>query len=386
MEDARIDGHASQGEKRIRVLVADDSAFMRAALTRMIESDPGLEVVATAQNGREALEKIAQFNPDVITLDIEMPVLDGLGVLRRLMSENPKPAIMISSLTQEGAEATLTAFDLGAFDCIAKTLSPATLDILNLRDELVEKIKAAARSNHGVHQLKPAARKFSARPVVSGDHVLGSSGPVPSVVAIGVSTGGPKALQEILPMLPADLSAGIVIVQHMPLGFTSPFARRLDGLSLIQVKEAEDGDAIEPGVALLAPATWHMTLFRRSVTQYGVRLGKEPANTLHRPSVDLMMLSAAEICGAQVMGVIMTGMGADGALGMKAIHEKGGHTVGQDETSCAVYGMPRACAALGVLDRVVPLAQIPEEIIHTCTPAKIAALDFAAEDAAESSV
>jgi len=362
---------------RIRVLVTDDSAFMRTALARMIQSDPALEVIGTAVNGREALEKIAQLDPDVVTLDIEMPQLDGLGVLRRLQEENPKPVIMISSLTQEGAEATLEAFDLGAFDCIAKSLSYATLDILQIRDELVEKIKAASQSRMWIQRPRhspgaPRAPLSAAKPVTAVHRPRRREGPVPSVVAIGTSTGGPKALQQILPMLPRDLSAGVAIVQHMPQGFTRPFAQRLNGLSQIEIREAEDGESIRAGVALLAPATWHMTFFRKSATQIGVRLGKEPSSALHRPSVDVMMLSAAEICGPHAMGVIMTGMGADGALGMKMIHERGGFTVGQDETSCAVYGMPRACAEMGILDRVVPLAHIPEEIVQaTCPQEKV---------------
>ena len=352
-----------QDPHAIRVLVADDSAFMRTAITRMVQYDPQLQVVATAQDGEEALEKIAQLDPDVVTLDIEMPKLDGLGVLRQLMAENPKPVIMISSLTQEGAEETLNAFDLGAFDCIPKALSYASLDIMHIRDELIAKIKAGAAAKDTFRRKKLALPP--PRPAAAPRNPWVHKGAVPSVIAIGTSTGGPKALQEVLPKLPADLSAGIVIVQHMPQGFTGPFAKRLDGLSKITVHEAADGEAIKPGLALLAPATWHMTLFRRSASQYSVRLSKDPPKTLHTPSADVMMLSAAEVCGPAVMGVIMTGMGYDGSLGMKAIHEKGGRTLGQDEASCAVYGMPRACAEMGILDRVVPLSQIAEEIVHT---------------------
>jgi two-component system, chemotaxis family, protein-glutamate methylesterase/glutaminase len=356
-----------KSESRIRVVVADDSAFMRTAITRMIESDAELRVVASARNGREALEKIAQFDPDVVTLDLEMPLLDGLGVLRELMGSNPKPVIMISSLTQEGAEATLTAFELGAFDCVPKALSYATLDILQIRDQLIAKIKAAAVSRPSYR--RQSTQIFSSKPASAPRRPAPSLAIVPSVVAIGTSTGGPKALQDILPKLPADLPVGVIIVQHMPLGFTGPFAARLNGLSRISVQEAKDGDPIKPGLALLAPATWHMTLFRRSASQYAVRLAKTPAKTLHMPSVDVMMLSAAEVCGVRAMGVILTGMGSDGAEGMKAIHAKGGHTVGQDEATCAVYGMPRACAEAGILDRIVPLSQIPEEIVDATCPA-----------------
>lgn len=343
------------------MLVADDSAFMRTAISRMIQSDPDLHVIATASDGSETLQKIQEFDPDVVTLDIEMPKLDGLGVLRRLMADHPIPVIVLSALTQEGAEATLAALDLGAFDCIPKAFSDAALDILKIQDELVSKIKAAAVSRLPPPQ-RPPALAVELSPVRA--HLIPRHGPSPAVVAIGTSTGGPKALQEILPKIPADIPAGFIIVQHMPRGFTAPFAQRLESLSQITVREATDGEAIRPGLALLAPATWHMTVFKRSATEWGVRLSKSPENTLHRPSVDVMMLSAAEVCGSHVMGVILTGMGNDGAQGMKAIAEKGGLTVGQDEATCAVYGMPRVCAELGVLNRVVPLSQIPDEIIH----------------------
>ena len=356
----------------IRVLVTDDSAFMRTALTRMIQSDPALEVIGAAHNGKDALEKIARLDPDVITLDIEMPLLNGLGVLRHLRDQNPKPVIMVSSLTQAGAEATLEAFELGAFDCVAKTRSFATLDILQIREDLISKIKAAAEAKRSLPKpVRRAVRPSAPRKVRFSNRVLRHEGLAPSVVALGTSTGGPKALQEILPLLPADLSAGIVIVQHMPEGFTGPFAQRLDARSQLQVREAVDGEPVAPGVALIAPATWHLTFVRASASLFNVRLAKEPANALHRPSVDVMMLSAAEVCGSQAMGVIMTGMGADGALGMKAIHERGGFTLGQDESTCAVYGMPRSCAEMGVLDRVVPLSQIPEEIVHATSGAQL---------------
>jgi two-component system, chemotaxis family, protein-glutamate methylesterase/glutaminase len=343
------------------VLVADDSAFMRTAISRMIQSDPNLHVVATASYGNETLQKIRKFDPDVITLDIEMPKLDGLGVLRRLMADYPKPVIVLSALTQEGAEATLAALDLGAFDCIPKAFSDAALDILQIQAELISKIKAAAVSTPSPPQRLPAVA-VGLSPVRA--RLISRHGPSPTVVAIGTSTGGPKALQKILPKIPADIPAGLIIVQHMPREFTAPFAQRLESLSQITVRHATHGEAIRPGLALLAPAAWHMTVFKRSATEWGVHLSKSPEKTLHRPLVDVMMLSAADVCGSHVMGVILTGMRNDGAQGMKAIAEQGGLTVGQDEASCAFYGMPRACAELGILDRVVPLSQIPDGIIH----------------------
>lgn len=352
-----LDGAAPAAGALIRVLVADDSAFMRTAITRMVESDPQLKVVGAAGNGVEALDLAAALNPDVITLDIEMPRLDGLGVLQRLMEENPRPVIIVSSLSQEGAEATLQALDLGAFDCIPKQLSYASLDIVKIRDHLVAQIKAAAASRP---QPRRKAVPHSARvPAAKGYRGFAR----PEVVVIGTSTGGPGALREIVPALPADLPVGVLVVQHMPPGFTGPLARRLDSLSAIAVREATDGHLLQPGEVLIAPAGFHMTIAHEAAGKRVIRVGDEPAGTLHKPSADITMISAAEAFGARVMGVILTGMGSDGARGMAAIHQHGGITVGQDEASCVVYGMPRACAERGVLRRVVPLAAVSAEIV-----------------------
>ncbi len=360
---------ASPALAPVRVLVCDDSAFMRTALTRMIESDPGLKVIATAQNGVEALEQAALLDPDVLTLDIEMPKLDGLSVLRRLMAENPRPVIMVSSLSREGAEATLEAFDLGAFECIPKQLSYASMDILKIRDQLVAKVRAAASA---AYLRKP--RKQSSAPHLEMPPpapVSSWAGKPPEVVAIGSSTGGPRALQSILPELPGDFSAGILVVQHMPPGFTAPFAARLNSMSRLQVREAVDGDWIEPGTALLAPAGKQMAAVRKTLTRFAVRVSDEPRDTLHIPSVDVMMSSVADAYGDDAMGVILTGMGSDGARGMLRISEEGGYTLGQDEATCAVYGMPRSCAENGSLKRVLPLPQIASEILAASrTPAK----------------
>lgn len=352
MNDAR------ENSPVIRVLVADDSAFMRTALTRMIESDVSLRVTATAQNGKEALEKIASLQPDVVTLDVEMPGLNGLETLRHIMKEFPRPVIMVSSLTQEGAETTLEALAIGAFDCVPKQQSFASLDIVKIRDDLIAKIKAAAETAY----RRPVARVAAAALTPTIPARTGFHAP-PSVIALGTSTGGPKALQEILPLLPADLSVGVLIVQHMPQGFTGPFARRLDNLCQVSVREATHDELIEPGTVYIAPAGQHMTVARRRSSKVAIQLSQFPEGTLHRPSVDVMMLSVAEVFRALCMGVIMTGMGADGVQGMQAIAREGGMTVGQDEASCTVYGMPRSCAEAGVLQRVVPLAQIPQHIL-----------------------
>jgi two-component system chemotaxis response regulator CheB len=341
----------------VKVLVADDSAFMRTALTRMIESDASLHVVGTAQTGLEALDKITQLQPDVVTLDVEMPGLNGLETLKRVMRDSPRPVVMVSSLTQEGANTTLEALALGAFDYVPKQLSYVSLDIVKVRDDLVNKIKAAARSRPNA---RGPMRRAESRPApVAGTPYLS----VPSIVAIGTSTGGPKALQEILPSLPQDLAVGVLVVQHMPPGFTGPFAKRLNSLCQVTVQEAEPGMKVERGHVYIAPAGKHMTVRRRTSSEVFLQISTTPENTLHIPSVDVMMLSVAETFRSLAMGVIMTGMGADGALGMKAIFQEGGLTVGQDEATCAVYGMPRSCAEMGILKRVVPLPEIPRQIL-----------------------
>jgi two-component system, chemotaxis family, protein-glutamate methylesterase/glutaminase len=341
----------------VKVLIADDSAFMRAALSRMVQSDDSLCVVGTAQTGPETLTKIDRLQPDVVTLDIDMPGLSGLEILRRVMHDSPRPIIVISSLAQEGAEATLEALELGAFDCLAKRLNYGSLDIVKVQDELVDKIKAAANSTK---RGRPRSRPINRPPSPPASSLSLS---VPAVVALGTSTGGPKALQEVLPALPADLPVGVLIVQHMPQGFTGPFAKRLNNLCHIHVHEAEEGMVLTRGHAYLAPAGQHLTVRRRSPAEVVLQVSSTPSDVIHIPSVDIMMLSVAEVFRSLAMGVIMTGMGADGALGMQAIHREGGLTVGQDEATCAVYGMPRTCAEMGVLKRVVPLNEIPKQIL-----------------------
>jgi two-component system chemotaxis response regulator CheB len=341
----------------VKVLIADDSAFMRTALSRMVQSDGSLCVVGTAQTGPETLTKIDQLQPDVITLDIDMPGLSGLEILKRVMHDSPRPIIVISSLAQEGAEATLEALELGAFDCLAKRLNYGSLDIIKVQDELVGLIKAAACSNRNVGRRSRRVNRPPSPPAPS----LSLS--APTVVAVGTSTGGPKALQELLPTLPADLPVGILVVQHMPPGFTGPFAKRLNNLCHVHVHEAEEGMVLTRGHVYVAPAGQHLTVRRRSRAEVVLQVSSTPSDVIHIPSVDIMMLSVAEVFRSLAMGIILTGMGADGALGMQAIHRNGGLTVGQDEATCAVYGMPRTCAEMGVLRRVVPLNEIPKQIL-----------------------
>jgi two-component system chemotaxis response regulator CheB len=354
----------SEIRPRVSVLVVDDSAFMRTALARMISSDPDLQVVGTACDGTEALEKIASLDPDVVTLDVEMPKLNGLETLRCIMAGRPRPVIMVSATTVNNAEITFQSLEAGAFDYVAKQLSAQSLDIVHIRTELVAKIKGAAQADRS-----NSASRVPRKPPQAAAAPKGTASPVmpapftPGIVAIGISTGGPKALQEMLPLFPQDLPVPLLIVQHMPPGFTAPFAQRLNTLCAVQVREATHGEIISAGVVYIAPAGIHLTVERRSASQTVICLTSRPESYQHTPSVDVMMQSVAVAFKSLAMGVIMTGMGADGAMGMKAIRREGGHTVGQDEASCAVYGMPRVCAESGVLQRVMPLSEIPRYIV-----------------------
>lgn len=344
---------------QIGVLIVDDSAFMRTSLSRMINSDPALFVVGTARSGEDALEKIPQLDPDVVTLEIEMPGMDGLETLRCIRARFPRPVIMVSSVTVEDAKITFDALAAGAFDYVPKQLSSISLDIIHIRHDLVAKIKAAAESRHrhpGVPERKPP------QPVAAtnwGDFSIN-----PAIVAIGTSTGGPQALQEILTQLPSDLSVPVLIVQHMPPGFTKPFAERLNTLCAVRVQEAIHHEPLRRGVVYIAPAGIHTTVERPSSALSFISLTPQPLDSMHIPSVDVMMESVVAAFRGLAMGVILTGMGSDGAQGMTAIHGAGGITIGQDESSCAVYGMPRACAELGILQAVLPLSEISQHILH----------------------
>ncbi|MFZ0859070.1 MAG: chemotaxis response regulator protein-glutamate methylesterase [Candidatus Sulfotelmatobacter sp.] len=352
--------------RQVHVLVVDDSAFMRTALSRMIASESGFEVIATACSGSDALEKIASLDPDVVTLDIEMPGLNGLQTLRCIMNQFPRPVIMVSAVTEEGAEQTFDALAAGAFDYVPKKLSSTSLDIQHIRQDLVAKIRTAAQSRKSgpcdVFSRKPPQSSL----LETWDTV---STIAPAIVALGTSTGGPKALQEILPLFPRDFSVPILIVQHMPPGFAGPFAQRMNALCSVTVREATHGEPIQPGVVYIAPAGMHMTVGRPSDSRAIICLDTHPLHPhsedrLHVPSVDVLMKSVAEAFRSLALGVILTGMGSDGAEGMKAIHRLGGLTIGQDEASCTVYSMPRACAELGVLSRVVSLSDIPGQILQ----------------------
>src|SRR4051794_30248083 len=343
-----------------RVLIVDDSAFMRTALARMISCEPDMEVAATACCASSAFEKIVSLDPDVVTLDVEMPGMDGLSTLRCIMAQFPRPVIMVSAATEKDAETTFAALSAGAFGCVPKQLSPASLEIAHIRDLLVSKIRAAAQSVRARNAVSSPKKPPNAA-AVEGRRLNSIT---PAVVAIGVSTGGPKALEQILPSFPADFPIPILIVQHMPIGFTAPFAHRLDSLCRINVREAVQNEMLCPETAYIAPAGLHMRVVRRLCdSRPAISIDHHPEDAPHIPSVDVLMDSVAQVFSNRSIGVIMTGMGSDGAVGIGSIFHHGGITIGQDEASCAVYGMPRACAQLGILTHVLPLADIVTEIV-----------------------
>ncbi|MCD6362613.1 MAG: chemotaxis response regulator protein-glutamate methylesterase [Synergistetes bacterium] len=343
--------------RKIRVLVVDDSALMRRVISDMLNENPEIEVIGTARDGYDAIRKIMELKPDVVTLDLEMPRLDGLNTLGYIMSETPLPVIMLSSYTREGAEATLKALDYGAFDFVPKPSGPISLDIRKIKEELIKKIKAAYRADLSrLKFLLPRKEKKVKRVEKPAPTEVGV------VVAIGSSTGGPRALQEVIPKLPSDIRASILVVQHMPPGFTKSLAERLESLSSISVKEAVEGDLLREGLALIAPGDYHM-IVSRSRYEVKIRLNQDPPVWGVRPSVDVMMLSVAEIFRGKTVGVILTGMGRDGARGMKKIKEYGGITIAEDKSTCVVFGMPKVAIDEGAADIVVPVDRIAEEIV-----------------------
>ena len=344
-------------DKTIKVLVVDDSALMRKMVGDIISTTPGLELAGTANDGLECLAQVNRLQPDVVTLDIEMPNMDGLQALARLMTEHPVAVLILSAHAVEGAEATLLALELGAVDFITKPSGSISLDIEKVRLQLVEKIIMAAgvdlkklKNQRGIKH-EPAPAKFPAK----------SQGQ--KIVAIGSSTGGTRALAEIIPRLPGNLNAGIILVQHMPVGFTKSLADRLSSRSRIMVQEAKPGDMIKPGLALMAPADYHLTV---DETGQRVQLNQDHPRFGVRPSVDVTMESLAASSKLSLVGVILTGMGHDGAQGIAAIKRRGGHTIAEDRSTCVVFGMPKSAIETGMVDLVLPLDQIPQAIIEAC--------------------
>ncbi|MEE9614744.1 MAG: chemotaxis response regulator protein-glutamate methylesterase [Thermodesulfobacteriota bacterium] len=344
--------------KKIRVLVVDDSALMRKMIPLILKKDPGIEVVGTAVDGIFALKKVEKFRPDVITLDMEMPGMDGLTTLKHIMARFKTPVVVVSSLTTKGARITMQAFELGAMDVVAKPQDAISVHIQEIAEELITKVRAVSRSSTSKLYLPPPPEVPPALKVVKG----GRRRRTETVVAIGISTGGPNALAYMLPHIPADFPAALLIVQHMPAGFTEVFASRLNKICKIEVKEANEGDMVLPGRALIAPGGKHLKIKRMRIGTIAVLSTSAPVNG-HRPSADVLFESACGQYGHSTVGVIMTGMGQDGAECLGNIQRAGGITIAQDEQSSIVFGMPKVAIEKGHARRVVPLEKMAGAIM-----------------------
>lgn len=337
-----------------RVLVVDDSAYVRKIVTQMLSRSPFLEVVGTARDGREALELAAELKPDVITCDLNMPEMDGIAFVQAQMAVRPVP-ILIISVVNGAAEQVLSALDAGAIDFLQKPTALASERLLEVTEELIEKVKAAAGA--------PMARTAPAADITVPPPAVAAERGMIDMIVIGISTGGPQALKQVIPALPADLAVPVAIVLHMPPGYTELYAAKLDEISPLRVKEAAEGDEVVAGMVLLAPAGRHLT-FRRTAGRVVCHLDLRPLDTLHRPAVDVTFRSAADIFGARTLGVVMTGMGSDGRDGAAWIKARGGRVLTEAEASCVVYGMPRSVVEAGLSDASVTLERMAGTILR----------------------
>lgn len=343
-----------------RILIIDDSVFMRSILKRALSSAPNMEVVGTAQNGTAGIKKIASLKPDLITLDIEMPGMDGLEVLKQIMDTAPLPVVMISTKTQKGAQATFDALDLGAVDYVPKPLAEEDSTLEKFQADVVDAVRAAMRSNRTRLRARGPRRIRPASPIGPGRQGTSDAISTDVVVAIGISAGGPATLSQLVPAFPVEFPP-IVITLHMPVGFTAPFAKRLDSRTKLKVKEAEDRDELLPGQALIAPGGQHLKVVRRGERLYAA-LDSGPKVSGFRPSVNVLFESVAKVCGPHAVGVVMTGMGNDGSEGIKALRAVEAKTIAQDEATSIVYGMPKSAYETGCVDRVVALESIAASI------------------------
>lgn len=341
----------------IRVLIVDDSAFTRKIISDVLSNDPDIEVVDTAKDGQDALEKLTLHKPDVMTLDVEMPVMNGLDCLAHVMRTQPLPIVMLSSVTVEGAEATIKALELGAVDFISKPSNIFEIGTDKLKNDIIEKVKIAKTAVAYIPKKTIEINKT----IDKAHHRE-----MKKIVAIGTSTGGPKALQQLLPLIPGDVPAAFVIVQHMPPGFTRSLANRINTISALTVKEAEDGDILQGGYAYIAPGGYHV-VFETADTGKTIIIRLSSMNPVggHRPSVDVMLNSLSDTGYKNIIGVIMTGMGADGCNGLKKLKSQNqAFVIAQNQQSCVVYGMPKAAVQAGVVDKTIPLDEIHNEIIR----------------------
>ncbi|WP_027414614.1 protein-glutamate methylesterase/protein-glutamine glutaminase [Aneurinibacillus terranovensis] len=381
--------------KKIKAIIIDDSAFMRKVIGDLLAEDPDIEVIGKARNGREGVDLVQKLNPDVVTLDIEMPVLNGLQTLEIIMKDHPLPVVMLSSLTQQGANETIRALEMGAVDFIAKPSGSISLDLYKVGSQIIEKVKAAAQVNlpglkrvepspakrtglsrQAIESTAPAAslpnRSLQAKPFGSKDAnytVKGNpteTNKISNFVAVGTSTGGPKALQTFLRGLPESFNGALAIVQHMPPGFTRSLAQRLDSLCDIRVVEAEHNQVIEKGFAYIAPGNYHMEIKQKPGGELYVSLNQNDPRGGHRPSVDTLFESVAMIQHPAKHAVIMTGMGNDGTAGLKRLKQTGLRTaIAEDESTCVVFGMPRAAIQSGMVDITVPLYEIADQLLRS---------------------
>jgi two-component system chemotaxis response regulator CheB len=353
--------------QKIKVLCVDDSALIRSLMTEIINSQPDMTVVATAPDPLVARDLIKQHNPDVLTLDVEMPRMDGLDFLEKLMRLRPMPVVMVSSLTERGSEITLRALELGAVDFVTKPKVGIRDGMLDYSEKLADKIRAAARAR--VRQAAPAQHAAAASAQAGAAAHAPSHAPLfnnplvstEKLIIVGASTGGTEAIREVLVPLPPDAPA-VLIAQHMPPGFTKSFAQRLNGLCRITVKEAEHGERVLPGHAYIAPGHAHL-LLARSGANYIAHLSDDPPVNRHRPSVDVLFRSAAQHAGKNAVGVILTGMGRDGAAGLLDMRKAGAYTLAQDEASCIVFGMPREAIAMGAADEIASLSEMSRRVM-----------------------
>ncbi|SMG02747.1 protein-glutamate methylesterase/protein-glutamine glutaminase [Burkholderia singularis] len=348
-------------QKKIRVLCVDDSALIRSLMTEIINGQPDMEVCATAPDPLVARELIKQHNPDVLTLDVEMPRMDGLDFLEKLMRLRPMPVVMVSSLTERGSEITLRALELGAVDFVTKPRVGIRDGMLDYAEKLADKVRAASRARVRQHTRPVQAAASAGQPAGGAPLVNNPLVSTEKLIIVGASTGGTEAIREVLTPLPPDAPA-VLIAQHMPPGFTRSFAQRLNGLCRISVKEAEHGERVLPGHAYIAPGHAHL-LLARSGANYIAHLSDEPPVNRHRPSVDVLFRSAAQHAGKNALGVILTGMGRDGAAGLAEMRKAGAYTFAQDEASCVVFGMPREAIAAGGVDDISPLADLSRRIM-----------------------
>lgn len=374
---------------KIKVLIVDDSIFMRKALESLLSGEPDIEIVGLAKNGKEGVEMAEQFHPDVITMDIEMPTMDGITALELIMKKNPTPVIMVSSLTKEGADATLKALDLGAVDFMTK--DSQSFGGADIERGLKDKIRKFAK-NKGVlrllthsssstqqqtpsyrlsgsfaaqtqHVATPFAHSAQNGNIDGSKRVVINKTGIKRVVALGTSTGGPQSLQRVIPLLPADLGVPVVVTQHMPPNFTQSLASRLNTLSKVEVVEAQGKEKLEPNVVYIAKGGYHLKFKKVGPSVY-TELSTEPSNVFNIPGVDVMVDSIAELYGKECLGVIMTGMGSDGCKGLTNLKRMGGTIIAQNEPSCIVYGMPRAVVEAGIADEIVPLDEIAARITY----------------------